>query len=428
MVAVLLYSVCLAHAGGSAAPTPGDANCDEVINNFDIEPFTLALLDPPTWLTLYPDCGLAHWDPNADGLLNDFDIDPFVHVLLGPVGNTPPWPVSTERLDCVSVLQAYTNVVHWQPMRVIHSIQLPQPVTNPQAAWNLIKQNVRTAQPEMLYGTYISGSAFRRTADMFSYPFEALPYETAPLNMLLGPYDVPTRRAAIDLDNPAARLFMADRIVAEVIARDVPLVFLDNMAHPDTGGTRASWVEVTEYMRDMRIRLNRRGTKVMANIACQPYWLAGTDALLTETALDGVNFEQPFHWTLVRPFADRVVGELEVYRQFLNAGMHVSLMAGWSAVVSDPSRYVHEERVLAALCMMIHRPGQSLFVPRSAYYAAPDWATWPTTFGPALGPYTVVSSIGPVLRREFTHATLTVNLALSTNVLTAPIAVTVTPR
>ncbi|MGE0480624.1 MAG: PQQ-binding-like beta-propeller repeat protein [Phycisphaerae bacterium] len=64
------------------APRPGDLNCDGVVNNFDIDPFVLALADPAGYAAAYPACTRSAADANADGLVNNFDIDPFVELLI----------------------------------------------------------------------------------------------------------------------------------------------------------------------------------------------------------------------------------------------------------------------------------------------------------------------------------------------------------
>ncbi|QOJ14238.1 MAG: PEP-CTERM sorting domain-containing protein [Planctomycetia bacterium] len=65
-----------------AAPILGDMNCDGVFNNFDIDPFVLALVDPPTYELTYPECSILRGDINGDGEFNNFDIDPFVACVL----------------------------------------------------------------------------------------------------------------------------------------------------------------------------------------------------------------------------------------------------------------------------------------------------------------------------------------------------------
>ncbi|MBL8879549.1 MAG: hypothetical protein JNG88_10565 [Phycisphaerales bacterium] len=61
----------------------GDLNCDGVVNNFDIDPFVLALTDTEGYAAAFPDCDIRHADVNFNGLINNFDIDAFVELLSG---------------------------------------------------------------------------------------------------------------------------------------------------------------------------------------------------------------------------------------------------------------------------------------------------------------------------------------------------------
>lgn len=61
----------------------GDLNCDGILNNFDIDPFVLALVDPAGYAAAYPDCNRQNADANGDGSVDNFDIDPFVELLTG---------------------------------------------------------------------------------------------------------------------------------------------------------------------------------------------------------------------------------------------------------------------------------------------------------------------------------------------------------
>lgn len=61
----------------------GDMNWDGVLNNFDIDAFVLALLDPAGYETTYGHVPLIPGDCNHDGAFNNFDIDAFVNLLLG---------------------------------------------------------------------------------------------------------------------------------------------------------------------------------------------------------------------------------------------------------------------------------------------------------------------------------------------------------
>lgn len=64
-------------------PRPGDLNCDQQINNFDIDAFVLAVTNPQAYETVHPDCLRSNADCNGDGRVDNFDIDAFV-ALLGP--------------------------------------------------------------------------------------------------------------------------------------------------------------------------------------------------------------------------------------------------------------------------------------------------------------------------------------------------------
>jgi hypothetical protein len=56
----------------------GDCNCDGLVNNFDIDPFVLAISDPAAYALAYPGCDILSADIDENGLVNNFDIDPFV--------------------------------------------------------------------------------------------------------------------------------------------------------------------------------------------------------------------------------------------------------------------------------------------------------------------------------------------------------------
>ncbi|MGE0481371.1 MAG: LamG domain-containing protein [Phycisphaerae bacterium] len=61
-----------------------DMNCDCVINNFDIDPFVFALIDPAGYQNANPNCPVTNADCNGDGAVDNFDIDAFVQILIGP--------------------------------------------------------------------------------------------------------------------------------------------------------------------------------------------------------------------------------------------------------------------------------------------------------------------------------------------------------
>lgn len=63
---------------------PGDMDCDGRVDNFDIDPFVLAIADPAEYALQFPQCSIQHADTNGDGLVNNFDINAFVALLAAP--------------------------------------------------------------------------------------------------------------------------------------------------------------------------------------------------------------------------------------------------------------------------------------------------------------------------------------------------------
>ena len=62
----------------------GDLNCDQAVNEEDIPPFVLALIDPGAYAAEFPDCDADRADGNADGAIDGRDIAAFVEALLPP--------------------------------------------------------------------------------------------------------------------------------------------------------------------------------------------------------------------------------------------------------------------------------------------------------------------------------------------------------
>lgn len=66
----------------SAAFIRGDVNCDGAFNNFDIDPFVLALIDAQAYASAFPGCDRLRADMDQDLAVTNFDIDPFVNCLV----------------------------------------------------------------------------------------------------------------------------------------------------------------------------------------------------------------------------------------------------------------------------------------------------------------------------------------------------------
>ncbi len=61
----------------------GDANCDGLVNFFDIDPFVLALFEDAAYTALFCEGAICTIDADCSGAINFFDIDPFVECLFG---------------------------------------------------------------------------------------------------------------------------------------------------------------------------------------------------------------------------------------------------------------------------------------------------------------------------------------------------------
>ncbi|MBL8881035.1 MAG: hypothetical protein JNG88_18115 [Phycisphaerales bacterium] len=69
------------------APKPGDMNCDNWVNNFDIDPFVLALTDEAGYAARFGWCDRTRADVNRDGTIDNFDIDAFVAAVIADTGD-----------------------------------------------------------------------------------------------------------------------------------------------------------------------------------------------------------------------------------------------------------------------------------------------------------------------------------------------------
>jgi plastocyanin len=81
---MLMFTVNAATSVVAQYALLGDLNGDDVVNNFDIDAFVLALVDPEGYALAFPGLDrVKRGDCNGDGALNNFDIDAFVDLLIG---------------------------------------------------------------------------------------------------------------------------------------------------------------------------------------------------------------------------------------------------------------------------------------------------------------------------------------------------------
>lgn len=66
-----------------AGDLPGDVNCDNVVDVYDINVFVMTIVDPAGYAAAYPGCDIMLADLTGDGIVDVFDIEPFVDLVLG---------------------------------------------------------------------------------------------------------------------------------------------------------------------------------------------------------------------------------------------------------------------------------------------------------------------------------------------------------
>ncbi len=81
--------VCV--SGVQAQVSPGDMNCDTVVNGLDVGAFVLALFNPSGYEATYPGCPADNADFDCDGSPDTGDILLFVECILnGDCDDCPP--------------------------------------------------------------------------------------------------------------------------------------------------------------------------------------------------------------------------------------------------------------------------------------------------------------------------------------------------
>lgn len=273
----------------------------------------------------------------------------------------------------------------------------------------------------ILVGMQISGGDCRKLAEMKKYPYETIPYEELPADGYLTGYNAGTQRATVDLRIPDVRQLYTDLIVNDALSHNVDFLYLDNIRYAPGGGTPIPWSTMCAFLSEIRTRLHADGMRTSANVGLNVSGVSDEEAQLLSNAVDGLTFEQPFHPTWGRPYAAMVAREIEIHRRWLDAGKNIQFINVWAPPGGSLD---DQQRIMAAMAMIVRRPGDPLFLHRFWWMDTPEFADWPTTFGLPLGDYTMTGE-PPVVRREFQHATLIVDVGKSLDGARAGDAVTI---
>lgn len=359
-----------------------------------------------------------------------------------PVEPEPPnlveWPNSDQNISYVVMMQQYAipnlgpwsccPTSYWGTNRYLGYVTMwiePQHTLDDLAAlFAATKQAITAAVPNAVYCTYISGGDCRRYEHIEQWPWTAIPYEEMPPGSFMTPYREEDRRVTVDFSNMNTVTLFADKIIAETRGRGCPVVWMDNVRHPWSGGTNSDWPTMAWFLSRIQYALHQDDIRLCANMAIVPFGVPRSHVEDIPNILDGICLEMPF-WYGGRSSTASVVADIDIIRYWLDEGMHVEMIPHWW-----PEGGTREEayRFIAGMIMIIRRPGDSIFTGHEFFRPPPSWAMWPAEFGLPLGDYTIIANDPPVFRREFEHATLTVDVGATLNGATHGAAVSIVWR
>lgn len=358
------------------------------------------------------------------------------------------WPTSDERLDLMAyVSQAAVPDLgwwsgyplnYWLPRQLIDVMHVDRSAAaelemDPADMFAAMVAYARSASPSILLSTTLSGGNARKREHMVSYPNEAIPYEDMPFASYIEPYYDETRYPMVNLGSPTARALFADLIVEEALARGLPVIHLDNFRHPNSGGTFWDWSVSMDFLNQIHTRLHDAGMHVIVNTAVSPFAMSQDDIASFADHTDGMTFEMGFNFALTRLDPAKMRAEIDVYRYWLDRGKLVSVVSRFEpqATGTDATDAIQtkrdQQRCLAAIVMMMRRPGDAMFVSRSFWQRPDDWLDWPARLGAPLNEYQIVGN-PPIMTRSFQHGTMTLNLLESVDYYKAHDAVQIVWR
>jgi hypothetical protein len=272
---------------------------------------------------------------------------------------------------------------------------------------------MRTTHPDTLVGTYHSSREAQSAGSTGKYPRRAVPREGVADSQVLMTDPHRPDTVVVDYRQAAARKYLVDNIVQDIVTTGSRLAYLDNVSHEETGWP-IDWATTMSFIGDITAQLHARGVRVIVNAA----WVPGitSDASVTQlinSGVDGISLEMGL-LGVVRNDVTRINKAMAQYRRMLDAGMTVILVAlGSTTGLPDTVATIEvEQQVQAAFGMMFRKPGDRLFTNEIFWRPIPDWGDWPSRFGAPLGAATVARNAAGeiVMTRAFANTTLTLNV------------------
>jgi len=285
------------------------------------------------------------------------------------------------------------------------------------ATWANAVVTMKATHPDTLVGTYHSSREAQFTGSAGKYPRRAVAREGVADSQVLMTDPRRPEAVVVDYRQAAARQYLVDNIVQDVVTTGSRLAYLDNVSHEETGWP-IDWATTMGFIGDLTAQLHARGVRVMVNAA----WVPGitSDASVTQlinSGVDGVSLEMGF-LGVVRNDVTRINKAMSQYRRMLDAGLTVVLVAlGSTTGLPDTVATIAvEQQVQAAFGMMFRQPGDRLFTNEIFWRPVPEWGDWPSRFGAPLAAATVARNASGeiVMTRAFANTTLTLNVTTRT--------------
>jgi hypothetical protein len=336
------------------------------------------------------------------------------------------WPNSDNRLDYIADLgdSVFSNTGYSNNAanaHVVTSVQVDAGLPDPAGTIQRGLTRYLQTNPGTPIGRYISGGDCLESGADRVYPPAAVTCEdltaalgdSPPADVLLpyigsNPYG--GHRFRVNIAIPEVRTAFANLIAAEANRAGLPLLYVDNIMHPSTGGlngTSITFDHIIQLLSSIRSQIH--GAKLVINIALSPADLLDTPAYSShiaalQNAVDGMSFEAPLH-PYYKDKSASIANEITVIRRWLSAGKLILFVNGY-----NPGE-LGELKFEAAYSLMIRRPGDAIFTAR--LYFRPqsdfDWINWSERLGPALGDYEFVTTSPVLMRRTFQNGTLTLD-------------------
>jgi hypothetical protein len=272
---------------------------------------------------------------------------------------------------------------------------------------------MHATHPDTLVGTYHSSREAQFAGSLVKYPRRAVPREGLADSQILMTDPRRPEAVVVDYRQAAARQYLVDNIVQDVVTTGSRLAYLDNVSHEETGWP-IDWATTMGFIGDITAQLHAHGVRVIVNAAWVPGVTSDTSVTqLINSGVDGVSLEMGL-LGVVRNDVARINKAMAQYRRMLDAGLTVILVAlGSTTGLPDTVATIEvEQQVQAAFGMMFRKPGDRLFTNEIFWRPTPEWGSWPSRFGAPLAAAIVTRNANGevVLTRAFANTTLTLNV------------------